>query len=113
MSKFDHSEDVRFTPPKADICSAKGHVRFTSESGHVRCKQQCPLLAKSKTLAFFSITGAGRPIGEFGNVNAQLLGGLQVDVQLDFSGLLDWQVGGLLTLENPAGIDSGPTVCIF
>jgi hypothetical protein len=24
-------------PSKADICSAKRHVRFTPESGHVRC----------------------------------------------------------------------------
>jgi len=23
--------------PKADICSALAHVRFTPESGHVRC----------------------------------------------------------------------------
>ena len=29
------------------MCSAKGHVRFTPESGHVRCKQECPLSAKS------------------------------------------------------------------
>ena len=27
---------LRFTP-KADMCVAKGHVRFTPESGHVRC----------------------------------------------------------------------------
>src|SRR5207249_3600689 len=30
-------------------------------------------------------------------------GGLHVDVQLDFRGLLDWQVGGLFALENAAG----------
>ena len=38
--------DVRFGS-KADMCSAKGHVRFTPESGHVRCKQECPLCANS------------------------------------------------------------------
>src|SRR5215470_12695779 len=37
---------VRFGS-KADICSAKRHVRFTSESGHVQCTSQCPLWAKS------------------------------------------------------------------
>jgi hypothetical protein len=35
-----HKHDVRFGS-LADICSAKGHVRFTPnsdrESGHVRC----------------------------------------------------------------------------
>src|SRR5207249_1125430 len=31
----------------ADMCSAKGHVRFTPESGHVRCKDRCLLWAIS------------------------------------------------------------------
>jgi hypothetical protein len=39
--------------------------------------------------------------------DAERLGGLQVDVQLDFSCLLDRQVGGLFTLEDAAGIDAG------
>src|SRR5262249_29829541 len=38
--------DVRFGS-KADICSAIGHVRFTPESGHVRCTRACPLWANS------------------------------------------------------------------
>ena len=38
--------DVRFGS-KADICGAKDHVRFTPESGHVRCTSSCPLCAKS------------------------------------------------------------------
>src|SRR5262245_31396018 len=37
---------VRFWS-KADICSAKRHVRFTPESGHVRCTSECRLRAKS------------------------------------------------------------------
>jgi putative ABC transport system substrate-binding protein len=40
------------------------------------------------------------------------LGGLQVDVQLDFGGQLDRQVGGLVTLENPASIVAGQAVCV-
>jgi len=39
-------KDVPFGS-KADICSAKRHVRFTPESGHVRCNQRCPLWANS------------------------------------------------------------------
>ena len=37
---------VRFGS-KADMCGAKRHVRFASESGHVRCNQGCPLFANS------------------------------------------------------------------
>ncbi|MGB9271873.1 MAG: hypothetical protein WCB74_22035, partial [Pseudolabrys sp.] len=37
---------VRFGS-KADMCSAKRHVRFTPESGHVRCNSGCPLCANS------------------------------------------------------------------
>src|SRR5215472_9138174 len=38
--------NVRFGS-KADICSARGHVRFTPESGHVRRTRACLLWAKS------------------------------------------------------------------
>ena len=37
---------VRFGS-KADMCSAKGHVRSTPESGHVQCTGSCPLCANS------------------------------------------------------------------
>ena len=29
------------------MCSAERHVRFTPESGHVQCKEGCPLWVKS------------------------------------------------------------------
>ena len=38
--------NVRFGS-KADMCSAKRHVRFTPKSGHVQCTGRCPLCAKS------------------------------------------------------------------
>jgi hypothetical protein len=44
---FETWVDVRFGS-KADICAAIRHVRFTPESGHVRCKGECPLWAKSR-----------------------------------------------------------------
>ena len=37
---------VRFRS-KADMCSAKGHVRSTPESGHVWRNVRCPLCAKN------------------------------------------------------------------
>ena len=39
--------NVRFGS-KADICSAKRHVRFTPDSGHVQRTSRCPLCAKSR-----------------------------------------------------------------
>ena len=39
-----HKGHVRFGS-KADICSAKRHVRSYSKSGHVRCNSVCPLCA--------------------------------------------------------------------
>ena len=40
------SPNVRFGS-KADMCSAKGHVRSTPESGHVQCTSPCLLCANS------------------------------------------------------------------
>ena len=40
------------------------------------------------------------------DVDAQCLGSLEVDGQLDLGYLLDRQVGGLLALEDAAGIDT-------
>jgi len=40
-------DDVCFGS-KADICAAPTHVRFTPESGHLRCTSPCWLWAKSR-----------------------------------------------------------------
>ena len=39
------------------MCSAKRHVRFTPNSGHVRCKSKCPLCAKSGHSCFIRSSG--------------------------------------------------------
>ena len=49
--------DVRFGS-KADMCSAKRHVRFTPESGHVRCTTLCPLSANSGHSSIHSTTSS-------------------------------------------------------
>ena len=43
---------------------------------------------------------------------AERLGGLEIDDQFDFRGLLDRQVGGLLAFENAPGVDTDLTVRI-
>src|SRR6516165_4514034 len=44
--------------------------------------------------------------------DAEPLGSLEVEDQLDFRRLLDWQIGGLFALQNPASIDADQTVRI-
>jgi hypothetical protein len=51
--------DVRFGS-KADICSAKRHVRSTPESRHVQCIRRCPLCANSGHRQSHSITSSAR-----------------------------------------------------
>src|SRR5215208_588200 len=44
--------------------------------------------------------------------NAEGLGGLQIDVQLDLACPLDRQVGRLVTPQNPTRIDAGQAICV-
>ena len=44
--------------------------------------------------------------------DAERLGGLQVDVQLDFACLLHRQIGRLIALENSPGIDSDEAMSV-
>jgi hypothetical protein len=46
----------------------------------------------------------------FRDGQAERRGGLHVDEEFDFRGLLDRQVGGLVALKNPAGIDAGKMI---
>ena len=54
----------------------------------------------------YSITSSARPSSVSGTVEAERLGGLEIDDQLDFGGLLHRQVGRLLALEDAAGVDA-------
>ena len=52
---------VRFGS-QADICNTNRHVRFTPESGHVRCTSLCLLWANSGH-CIYSITSSARATG--------------------------------------------------
>ena len=43
-------------------------------------------------------------------VEAERLGGLEIDDQLELGRLLDRQVGRFITLENPAGVDAAQLI---
>src|SRR4029450_1023199 len=88
-------------------------------------KRSCPLYPRKRTCAMHqSMSALGQkrtnavqqtsslfdhlvrtPDKCVGNVDAECLGRLQVDGHFDFcGGLLDWQVSGFVSLENPAGV---------
>src|SRR5262249_3099924 len=47
------------------------------------------------------------------HVDTKCLGGLDIDDEFEFCGLLDRQVGGLFALENPTGVAAGQTMRIL
>ena len=97
--------DVRFGS-KADIRSAKSLCPLYPRKR--TCAAHEPMYAKcqKRTLArlFDDLVGASDECVR--DVNAQCLGSLEVDGQLDLGYLLDRQVGGLLALEDAASIDT-------
>jgi hypothetical protein len=54
----------------------------------------------------------GEQLHRVGNGNPQRRCGSEIDHQLEFGRLLNREVAGLLTLENPAGIGAGLTIRI-
>src|SRR5262249_61783977 len=107
--------------PKADICTAPAHARFTPESGHVRCKQECPLWAKSglmqrsKGSLFDQLVGDREKIRR--DSEAERFGGCHVDDEINLACHLNRHIGGgwplLKTARRSAGAERrngpGPT----
>ena len=78
-------------PPIADMCSAPAHVRFV------------PIADYFSTHSFYHFVGT--VLNRLRHGDAQRFRGLEVDDQLDFHRLLNRQIGGPLSLENPARVD--------
>src|SRR5271169_3231618 len=103
--------------------SASGHKRT---NGSLAKPGQCPLWSKSgQTIATQRMSALchkrthapqqtvslfDHVVGECQQLRwhfeAERLGGLEVDHELEFGGLHDRQVGGLLPLENPPRVDA-------
>jgi hypothetical protein len=91
------------------ICPAGKVLITTGKRRHCRLPQQnlpkADIARRNKTRLFDHLVGAAGQ-GQRDS-DAECLGGLQVDVQLHFRGLLNRKVGRLVALENPPGINSG------
>src|SRR5215510_8065526 len=84
----------------ADISQCKRHVRFTPESGHVRCNQGCPLWAKSglmqrSNLDRYSINSLASDWNDAGTVNPSFLAVVRLMMN---SNLLGRSIGSSLGL---------------
>jgi hypothetical protein len=80
------------------------NVRFCAHNRLIADIAPCPLSAKrgSRRTLFDHLVGAAKQRERYGNI--ERLRGLQVNNKFDLADLLDRQVGGLLALENAAGI---------
>ena len=61
---------------------------------------------------FYSITSSASASSVGRDVEAERLGGLEVDDEIELGGPYDGEVGGLLALENVSRIDAGLTIGI-
>src|ERR1700722_20553376 len=68
------------------------------------------LMHRNKTALFDHLFGLGKKRRRYGK--PQRFGGLEVDYHFEFRRLHDWQVGGLLAFENPAGVDAGLAISV-
>ena len=60
----------------------------------------------------YSITSSAVASNCGWNFKPERLGGPEVDHKLELVGLYDRQIGRLLALENPSGVDAGLTIGI-
>ena len=89
---------VRFGS-KADMCGAKGHVRFTPNSGHVRCNSDVRFVPIADIAPLIrSPRRRGQALG--GTVRPSALAVLRLIDQFVLGRRLHRHVGRLLTLEN-------------
>ena len=89
-------------------------VHFTPEAGHRATRLACQLCANSRPDQVQHRASLKNLVGTAGqwqrNGDAEHFGGLEIQEQFNFSGLLNRQFRGLLALENAPRIDSSQTV---
>src|SRR6516165_1268811 len=78
---------------------------FDAKSAHLTGLK---MIRITRAASFDHLVGAGKKRRR--DFDAQTLGGLQIDDQFEFRRQRDWQVGWLLALENPAGVDTNLSI---
>ena len=79
------------------VCCAR------AASGHAAAAPPSSVMNSRRS---HSITSSARASSVGGHVEAEHLGGLEVDHQLEFGRLLDWQIGRLLAIQNAVDVDA-------
>ena len=98
--------NVRFGS-KADIAAPLDDVRFAPESRHQHDAPSCLLWAINGHRQSLLNNLVRASDNRWRHRDAEYLCGLEIDDQVKFSRLRNWQFGGAFTLENPAGICAG------
>jgi hypothetical protein len=88
----------------ADICSAKCHVRFTPNSGHVQRTSPCPLCANSGHCAnsFNQLVGALLKRRRY--AQPECLRGFKIDHQFVLGRRLHRKISGLFALKDTVDV---------
>ena len=97
-SSFGRIAGFPYTAPFEDLTIQKA---LKSTAG---VQPQPPRSPEDRALSFDHLVGAGEQ--RLRHCQAKCFRGLQVDEQLELGRLLNWQIGWLLTLEDPSGINA-------
>lgn len=90
----------------APVRSAVDHFRSSADNGHQPTGPVCPFRPnkRHRNASLDHLIGTAEQ--RLGNRKAEHPGRLEIDDHLHFRSLLNRQVGRLLALENPAGVDA-------
>ena len=102
-----HRREIRLDFSATD---ARVQCPLWVKSGHVQCTRRCPLCAKSGRRAQLFDHFIGAILYRLRHGDAECLGSLEVEEQLDLACLLDRQVGGFLPLEDTGDVPASEAI---